>query len=184
MSKKVYTKTGDGGQTSLLGGTKVPKDDWRLDAYGTVDELNSFIGLLSDLMTKHLRLFITPINQLEEIQNNLFMIGSVLSYDSLGRIRIDLKNVTEEDVTKLELWIDEMDKVLPELKNFILPGGDEVISNCHICRTIARRAERRCIPAIQYPIILIYLNRLSDYFFILARYSSHQLRYPEKIWKG
>lgn len=184
MATKVYTKTGDNGTTSLLGGTKVPKDDWRLEAYGTVDELNSFVGLLSDLMTPHLRLFITSLDQLEIIQNNLFVIGSCLSYDQLGKIRIDLQQITIDDVTQLETWIDEMDSNLPELKNFIIPGGNEIISYCHICRTISRRAERKCIPAVQYPIILTYLNRLSDYFFVLARYSNHQYKLTEKIWKS
>ena len=184
MSKKIYTKTGDKGTTSLLGGTKVPKDDWRLDAYGTVDELNSFVGLLSDTMTNEIRLFRGSLEQLDKIQDNLFIIGSCLSYDQLGKVRIELKQITEEDVKQLEDWIDEMDMELPELKNFIIPGGDVIISNCHICRTISRRAERRCVPAQQYPQIQIYLNRLSDYFFILARYSTKKMGYQDKIWKS
>lgn len=183
MSKKIYTKTGDKGTTSLLGGTKVPKDDWRLDAYGTVDELNSFVGLLSDSMVNKLKGFQKSLEQLDIIQNNLFIIGSCLSYDQLGKIRLKLQQITDDDVTLLESWIDEMDNNLPELKNFIIPGGNEIISYCHVCRTISRRAERRCVPAIQYPIILIYLNRLSDYFFMLARYANKNFGYPEKIWK-
>lgn len=184
MATKVYTKTGDKGTTSLLGGTKVPKDDWRLDAYGTVDELNSFVGFLSDITSDARRGFGVVFDQLEQIQNHLFVIGSCLSYDQLGKVRLQLKNITEEDIKQLENWIDEMDLELPELKNFILPGGHQIVSTCHICRTISRRAERRCVPAIQYPLILIYLNRLSDYFFVLARYCNHQLGYPEKIWKS
>lgn len=184
MSKKIYTKTGDNGMTSLLGGTKVPKDDWRLDAYGTVDELNSFIGLLSDKMIGNLRTFDLKLDQLEIIQNNLFKIGSVLSYDHLGKFRMELPQINEEDVTQLEVWIDEIQDSLPELKNFIIPGGSEVNSLCHICRTISRRAERRCCKAIQYPIILIYLNRLSDYFFALSRFTNHEIGLPEKIWKN
>ena len=107
-----------------------------------------------------------------------------MSYDQLGKIRMTLQQITEEDVTKLETWIDEMDSSLPELKNFLIPGGNEIISYCHVCRTISRRAERKCVPAIQYPIILVYLNRLSDYFFVLARYTNHHFGYPEKIWKS
>ena len=107
-----------------------------------------------------------------------------MSYDQLGKIRLELQTIKEEDVTELENWIDEMDTELRELKNFILPGGHTIVSHCHVCRTISRRAERRCVPAIQYPIILIYLNRLSDYFFVLARYINHKFGYPENIWKG
>lgn len=184
MAPKIYTKTGDNGTTSLLGGTKVPKDDWRLDAYGTVDELNSFIGLLIDKMVYKIRLFETNIKQCEEIQNDLFRIGSVLSYDHLGRVKINLSHIEQKDVEKLEVWIDEMQKGLPELKNFIIPGGDELVSLSHICRTISRRAERRCVKAFQYPLVLVYLNRLSDYFFVIARHCNHQIGYQEKIWKG
>lgn len=184
MSKKIYTKTGDNGTTSLLGGTKVPKDDWRLDAYGTVDELNTFVGMLSDLMTLEFRLFKNTLEQLDKIQNNLFIIGSCLSYDQLGKVRIELQKITEEDINQLEIWIDEMDAELPELKNFIIPGGDIVISNAHICRTVSRRAERRCVPALHHPLIQIYLNRLSDYFFVVARYATKQLGYKDKIWKA
>lgn len=183
MSKKIYTKTGDNGTTSLLGGTKVPKDDWRLDAYGTVDELNTFVGMLSDLMTLEFRLFKNTLEQLDKIQNNLFIIGSCLSYDQLGKVRIELQKITEEDINQLEIWIDEMDAELPELKNFIIPGGDIVISNAHICRTVSRRAERRCVSALHHPLIQIYLNRLSDYFFVVARYATKQLGYKDKIWK-
>lgn len=183
MSKKIYTKTGDKGTTSLLGGTKVSKDDWRLEAYGTVDELNSFIGLLSDTMTMNVRTF-KMVDQLETIQNNLFIIGSCLSYDSLGKVRMSLQQISETQITELETWIDKMDSELSELKNFIIPGGSQVVSQCHICRTISRRAERRCVPATQYPLILKYLNRLSDYFFVLARFTNKEQGYPEVIWKG
>ena len=182
MSKKIYTKTGDNGTTSLLGGTKVPKDDWRLDAYGSVDELNSFVGMLSDTMSNEIRLFRNTTEQLDKIQNNLFVIGSCLSYDQLGKIKLELQKISQEDIQQLEDWIDEMDSELPELKNFIIPGGDVIISNAHICRTISRRAERRCVPAQNHPLIQIYLNRLSDYFFVVARYATKQLGYKDKIW--
>lgn len=182
MSKKIYTKTGDNGTTSLLGGTKVPKDDWRLDAYGSVDELNSFVGMLSDTMSNEIRLFRNTTDQLDKIQNNLFVIGSCLSYDQLGKIKLELQKINQEDIQQLEDWIDQMDSELPELKNFIIPGGDIIISNAHICRTISRRAERRCVPAQNHPLIQIYLNRLSDYFFVVARYATKQLGYKDKIW--
>jgi cob(I)alamin adenosyltransferase len=184
MSKKVYTKTGDKGTTSLLGGTKVSKDDWRLEAYGTVDELNSFIGLLTDSMGGKIRFFDNSITQLEKIQNNLFVMGSCLSYDNLGKDKIQLQEITENHIIELEKWIDEMDGVLPELKNFIIPGGSQIVSICHICRTVSRRAERRCIPATQYPLVLKYLNRLSDYFFVLGRFVNKEQGYEEIIWKG
>lgn len=184
MSKKVYTKTGDKGTTSLLGGTKVSKDDWRLEAYGTVDELNSFIGLLADSMIGNIRNFDKPLNQLELIQNTLFIIGSCLSYDSLGKNRINLQQISETHISELETWIDEMDSSLPELKNFIIPGGSNIASLCHVCRTISRRAERRCVAAIQYPLILKYLNRLSDYFFVLGRFVIKEQGYQEIIWKA
>ena len=182
MSKKIYTKTGDNGTTSLLGGTKVPKDDWRLDAYGSVDELNSFVGMLSDTMSNEIRLFRNTTDQLDKIQNNLFVIGSCLSYDQLGKIKLELQKISQEDIQQLEDWIDEMDSELPELKNFIIPGGDVIVSNAHICRTISRRAERRCVPAQNHPLIQVYLNRLSDYFFVVARYATKQLGYKDKIW--
>lgn len=184
MSKKIYTKTGDNGTTSLLGGTKVPKDDWRLDAYGTVDELNSFIGLLSANLTDFKEIFHESLNQLEKIQNQLFVIGSCLSYDQLGKVKLNLKQIEQKDTQTLESWIDEMEKNLPDLNNFILPAGNQKVTLCHVCRTITRRAERKCIPAMQYPNILIYLNRLSDYFFVLSRHVNSKLGDIEKIWKG
>jgi len=184
MGKKVYTKTGDKGTTTLLGGTKVPKDDWRLDAYGTVDELNAFVGSLLEQMSSSNRSFTEVYDQLETIQNQLFVIGSCLSYDQLGKNRYTIKEITEDDISKLENWIDEMDSILPELKNFIIPGNHQVVTSCHICRTVTRRAERNCLRATYYPLIMVYLNRLSDYFFVLSRYSNLKFGYPEKIWKS
>ena len=183
MSKKIYTKTGDKGTTSLLGGTKVSKDDWRLEAYGTVDELNSFIGLLWDSLF-NVRDSVKSSEQLEKIQNNLFIVGSCLSYDSLGKDKIKIKEISDLDISELENWIDEMDTELPELKNFILPRGSQSISLCHVCRTISRRAERRCVPSTQYPLILKYINRLSDYFFVLARFINKKQGFSEVIWKS
>ncbi len=184
MAKKIYTKTGDAGFTSLLGGTKVPKNDWRIEAYGTVDELNSFIGLLYDKLNTEVVSFSDQLVQLEKIQNNLFKVGSVLSYDMTGSLKLELPNVGESDVTDLENWMDAMEERLLPLKNFIIPGGHEMISLSHVCRTISRRAERCTIQAIQYPIIIKYINRLSDYFFMLGRYISYEFGISERIWKG
>ncbi len=184
MANKVYTKTGDGGLTSLLGGTKVPKNDWRIEAYGTVDELNSFIGLLGDKLHSNEHSSHFSFLELEKIQNNLFKIGSVLSYDMTANLKIELPNVTELDVTDLEEWMDSMELRLKPLKNFIIPGGHEAVSLAHICRTVSRRAERNTVQAIQYPIIMKYINRLSDYFFVLSRYIASVVGVEEKIWKG
>ena len=184
MAKKIYTKTGDGGFTSLLGGTKVPKNDWRIEAYGTVDELNSFIGLLGDKLHNSGSSFSFSFVELEKIQNNLFKIGSVLSYDMTADLKIELPNVKESDVKDLEDWMDTMELTLEPLKNFILPGGNEAVSLAHVCRTVSRRAERHTVLAFQYPIITKYINRLSDYFFMLSRYIASELGVKEKIWKG
>jgi cob(I)alamin adenosyltransferase len=183
MSKKVYTKTGDKGYTSLLGGTKISKNNLRIEAYGTIDELNSFIGLLSDHLTNDQSKFLDTVFRLTEIQNNLFKIGSILSLDPTKKIGFELPSIDMDDVTKLETWIDDMDEKLPELKNFILPGGHVYVSTCHICRTICRRAERKCILESIPDEILIYLNRLSDYFFVLGRYIGLKMGSTEKIWR-
>ena len=138
MSKKVYTKTGDKGYTSLLGGTKVPKNNLRIEAYGTIDELNSFVGLLSDHLFSDKSKFMEQQLQLNIIQNNLFKIGSVVSKDPNAKLGFELSSVDLEDVKYLENWIDKMDNVLPELKNFILPGGHVYVSTAHVCRTVCR----------------------------------------------
>lgn len=184
MSKKIYTKTGDKGKTTLLGGTKVPKNNLRIEAYGTVDELNSFVGVLSDYLQIDQGKFLDCLFQLNIIQNDLFKIGSILSKDPLKDLGFDLPSINEEDINKLEKWIDTMDTQLPELKNFILPGGHIAISSSHVCRTVCRRAERLCVTESIPQEVLIYLNRLSDYFFMVGRMISHKLNIPEKIWKG
>ncbi len=164
---KIYTKTGDKGETSLIGGTRVPKHHIRIDAYGTVDELNSYIGLLRDqLGDKH------QVAMLIQIQNILFTIGSQLAADS-GKSKMQLPDITETDILILEKEIDAMNEVLPPLKNFILPGGHPAVSTCHIARCVCRRAER-CAShlseqTILEPLLIQYLNRLSDYLFMLAR---------------
>jgi len=164
---KIYTKKGDNGQTSLLGGTRVSKSHIRIEAYGTVDELNSHIGVIKDSQKD------SQINKaLLNIQNCLFTVGSILASDpDKAKAKIpDLKNT---DVSFLESEMDRMDQALPELKNFILPGGNLVSSYCHIARTSCRRAERVTIKLSESskvdPITIVYLNRLSDYLFILSR---------------
>jgi cob(I)alamin adenosyltransferase len=172
MGKKIYTKKGDQGFTSLLSGKRIPKTDQRIDGVGVLDELNSFIGL-----------FRTEWNEdplLEQIQWNLFNAGSIIIKDT---DKFNLVEVTENDVEELEKSIDKMDITLPELKNFILPKGNKAICLAHICRTICRRAERICYHT-ENEIIIKFLNRLSDYFFVVARYISHQNGITEKIWKN
>lgn len=183
MSKKVYTKTGDSGYTSLLGGTKVLKNNLRIEAYGTIDELNSFVGLLSDNLQSETSKFVDLQLQLNIIQNDLFKIGSIISKDPLKDVGFDLPQIVIGDIEKLEKWIDLMSSNLPELKNFILPGGHTFVSLSHVCRTICRRAERLCVLESIPSDILIYLNRLSDYFFVVSRMISLKMNVPEKLWK-
>jgi len=178
---KIYTKRGDKGKTSLIGGTRVPKYDDRIEAYGTVDELNSFIGLLRDQsLNKYYK------NVLIEIQNNLLITSAHLASDKPESIA-NLPGISEEDITYLENEIDKMNKELPVLKSFILPGGHTTISYCHIARAICRRAERLTIKLskkyIIEKILVKYLNRLSDYLFVLARKLSKDLNVEETLWK-
>lgn len=181
MSSKIYTKTGDGGETSLLGGKKVPKSDIRIDAYGNVDELNAFIGHLRDQEEVVPRLG----QQFYWIQEHLFSIGSLLATEADFK-GFELPGVTEAEITQLEVWIDKYSEELPPLKNFILPGGHQVVSLCHICRTVCRRAERgieklaREEPIDQH--ILPFINRLSDYFFVISRKLGKDLDAPEVPW--
>lgn len=182
MSIKVYTKTGDKGTTGLIGGTRVPKDHIRLDAYGTVDELNSFVGTLYD----HLHIPETR-EWIIQIQEQLFTIGSTLATDPHKVQRMKLPEVKEENITFLEQKIDLMEEALPPLKNFILPGGQIAASTAHVCRSVCRRAERACFhlqnsgePVSE--IVLKYLNRLSDFFFILSRYIIHKYNGKEIPW--
>ena len=161
---KIYTKTGDNGKTSLLGGQRVDKFHNRIEAYGTVDELNSFIGLLiCEIDNANIT------NSLLNIQNKLFNAGSKLAVE--GKISFSIPEITEDDIIFLEKKIDEMNEELPELKNFIIPGGNRATSLAHVCRTICRRAERRTLSINDNEnlIIVKYLNRLSDYFFVLSR---------------
>lgn len=183
MAQKIYTKTGDEGKTSLIGGTKVFKSHIRIDAYGTVDELNSFIGYNRDLLkitrTDHV---------LSEIQDRLFTIGSALACDPEKETKLKIPDLKEEDILLLEKEIDTMNEVLQPMKSFILPGGHEAVSALHISRTVCRRAERCCVKMIDTgteiePLIIKYLNRLSDYLFVLARFTAHQTGAEENPWK-
>jgi cob(I)alamin adenosyltransferase len=183
MSLKIYTKTGDKGTTSLIGGTKVSKSHLRIEAYGTVDELNSYIGLCRDLVEEK-----KSRATLLEIQDRLFTIGSSLACDPIKEPKMRIPDLKEKDITFLEAEIDRMSMTLPPMKSFILPGGYVISSHVHIARCVCRRAERCCVrlevESLEVePVILKYLNRLSDYLFVLARYVAHQSKAEEIPWK-
>ncbi len=181
MAFRIYTKTGDKGETALFGGRRVPKSHLRVDAYGTVDELNSFTGWLRDSVENpHIR------SVLEQIQNRLFTVGAHLASDPAKHPPVP--DLLPADIELLETEMDAMDAGLPPLKNFILPGGHPVVSVCHVCRTVCRRAERLTV-ALQEAepveeVVLQYLNRLSDYFFMLARQLAQDLGVEEVVWRG
>ena len=183
MAMKIYTKTGDAGKTSLIGGTKILKSDLRIEAYGTIDELNSCIGLVNDYIND-----LHANNILKEIQDRLFTIGSSLACDPEKETKLKVPDLHEADITLLEKEIDTMNETLPEMKHFILPGGHAAVSITHIARCVCRRAERYCVNLKAHashvePLIIKYLNRLSDYLFVLARYLGHLLNVPELEWK-
>jgi len=181
MSSKIYTKTGDKGKTSLLGGQKVSKSNARIEAYGSIDELNSYLGLLKDQKEVETRLK----HQLYWIQEQLFSIGSILATEE-GFKGFELPQITSIEIKQIEQWIDHYDNQLPPLKNFILPGGHQTVSLCHVCRTVCRRAERKINQIAETETldsnILPFVNRLSDYFFILARKLAADLKVPETPW--
>jgi cob(I)alamin adenosyltransferase len=179
---KIYTKGGDKGHTSLLSGKRVPKSNLRIEAYGTIDELNSHLGLLRD---KNIS---TAIKEdLLHIQKILFVVGSILSCE-VDPETYHLARVREADVAELERGIDTMEKELPVLNNFILPGGHEAVSQCHISRCVCRRAERFVVLLHEEEhideVIIQYLNRLSDYLFVLARKIGHDLGIKEINWSS
>jgi cob(I)alamin adenosyltransferase len=183
MAFKIYTKTGDKGSTSLIGGTKVPKNDLRIETYGTVDELNSWIGHINDLLQDDA---FKP--ELKEIQDRLFTIGSSLATDAEKEPKMKLPDLRSDDITFLEQRIDFMTGQLPEMKSFILPGGHPTVSAIHIVRCVCRRAERLAVSLQQHDIfvdeqVIQYLNRLSDYLFTLARYAASKLGAEEVAWK-
>lgn len=179
MISKVYTRTGDAGQTSLVSGTRVDKDDVRVEAYGTIDELNSNLGVL---------LHSTKLDNPEVIaivrkaQNKLFNIGGYLANDKADK----LYGVTQEDVAELERMMDQMNETIPPAQGFVLPGGTRLSAQADRCRTITRRAERRVVTLAKVatvdPLVLEYLNRLSDFFFVFARYNNIQNQVEEIYW--
>jgi len=184
---KVYTKTGDGGTTALFGGTRVPKDHARIESYGTIDELNSYIGLVRDQeIDSHYK------DILIEIQDRLFTIGAILATPpekevmKNGELRLKNLGITEADIEFLEKEIDTMEEKLPPMTHFVLPGGHQTVSYCHIARCICRRSERLVVhlshnePVAE--ITIKYLNRLSDYLFVLARKLSFDLNADEVKW--
>ncbi len=184
MASKIYTRTGDRGTTSLIGGTKVPKSHLRIEAYGTVDELNSWIGLCRDLLTGE-----DERKILQEIQDRLFTVGSTLACDPVKELKMKIPDLKEEDVTLLEKEMDRMNETMPAMKSFILPGGHPTLSNLHVARCVCRRAERNCVRLELEsqevdPLILKYLNRLSDYIFVLSRYAGHQMGIADIPWKA
>lgn len=177
---KIYTKTGDSGTTALIGGTRVPKHHIRIECYGTVDELCSWVGLIRDQdIEKHEK------ENLIEIQDRLFTIESLLASDDSGNFNLPL--ISNGDIEFLEKEIDRMTNLLPPLKSFLLSGGNTIVSYCHVTRTICRRAERLVLKLNEeYKIdelILIYLNRLSDYFFVLSRKIGMDKNAKEVLWK-
>lgn len=178
---KVYTKTGDDGTTGLLGGTRVKKFDVRLEAYGTVDELNASIGVLRsfDLSEDELGLLI-------QIQNKLFNIGSRLASDEKGDVFTEGLKIREEHIKILENAIDKFEEDLPELSNFVLPGGELSVAHCHVARTICRRAERRILEYAENNTVqaetIKYINRLSDFLFVLARKLTFDNNVDEVLW--
>lgn len=180
---KIYTKAGDQGKTSLIGGTRVPKSHIRIESYGTVDELNSFIGLLNDLVVD------AKINaDLKEIQDRLFTVGSSLACDPEKESPLKIPDLKEEDIVRLETAMDAMNEVLAPMKSFIIPGGHQAISTAHIARCVCRRAERWCVNMQEEDLfvetlVIKYLNRLSDYLFTLARYIGHLNGVADLPWK-
>lgn len=177
---KIYTKTGDEGKTSLIGGTRVSKADLRIETFGTVDELNAYVGLIAsnDLAKPYQAV-------LREIQDRLFTVGASLASDPEKQAK-KIPDLVPSDVTFLELEIDKMNESLPALRHFILPGGDTAASFCHVARCVCRRAERLVVDlstkSVVDKLVMVYLNRLSDFLFILARKLSSDAKVAEFIW--
>lgn len=182
MKSALYTGTGDSGTTSLTDGSRIRKDSTRLEAYGTVDEFSSFVGVVichkdcPEIIRKHLT----------QVQTELFYIGALLATPEKEGEKQELPAL-EKRIPDLEHWIDELDEHTPKIRTFVLPGGSELSAHCHVARTVCRRAERRIISlgAESYvsPLILTYFNRLSDYLFIAARYVNHLLGVEELLWQ-
>lgn len=184
---KIYTKTGDAGTTSLFGGSRVPKHHIRIESYGTLDEVNSWLGLIRDQdIPSHFK------GILEQTQKNLFTLGAILATEpkkallKSGKERLNIAKINASDIELLEKEMDVMNESLPPMTHFVLPGGHEVVSYCHIARTVCRRAERM-ISLLHFnepldPTVLSYINRLSDYLFVLARKLSYEFKVEEQKW--
>lgn len=179
---KIYTKTGDDGTTALYGGLRLSKAALRIEAYGTVDELNSFLGLLTTYLEEQ-----EFIDLMQNIQSRLFDIGTHLAAEP-GKKNLILPEIPEDAITLLEKYIDKMNEKLPELKFFILPGGNRAAAVCHVARTVCRRAERNIVRLAENDdiasILIQYLNRLSDFLFVLARKMAHDGNSSEIVWKS
>lgn len=177
---KVYTKKGDSGETSLIGGVRVSKASLRIESYGTVDELNSYLGLIRDLSDNQ-----KVVDQILEIQDRLFTLGSMLASDPV-KSKMTLPPFGDKDTALLEQWIDEMDHDLPPMRFFVLPGGHVLVSHTHVARCICRRAERLIVHLMETEKVDAevekYINRLSDYLFVLSRWFTHVLQAEEKPW--
>lgn len=189
---KIYTKIGDKGSSQLIGGEKVSKSHSRLHAYGTLDELNSFMGLLraelqNENQNKKAEFFSDLEKDFQKIQNELFCVGSILACNDEEMAK-HLPTINQDSVAFLEKQIDQWTAELPQLREFILPGGHRLTALAHVCRTVTRRAERHAAELLQDgteidPLITIYINRLSDYFFTMARRIQHELGLSEHTWK-
>jgi len=178
---KIYTKTGDDGTTGLFGGSRVKKYDNRLEAYGTVDELNAYLGMIRSFSLEE------PVAGLILfIQEKLFTIGAKLASDERGRQYTEKTGCTDEDIRRLETAIDQFEEKLPKLRNFIIPGGNQAVSFCHIARTVCRRAERNIVRLFDEGIIpkseVVFINRLSDFLFVLSRKLAHDGHFKETYW--
>lgn len=181
---KIYTRTGDDGTTGLVGGTRIAKSSLRVSAYGDIDELNSFLGQARTLAEKTGATTLTPL--LADVQNELFDIGAELATPPGGAWE-GMKTISVAQVTRLEQSIDELTRGIPELRSFVLPGGTELNASLHICRAVSRRAERSTLALAETePVsnsVRLYLNRLSDLLFAMARYESHRSGVPEYLWE-
>jgi cob(I)alamin adenosyltransferase len=184
---KIYTKSGDKGKTALVSGTRVSKADLRLNCYGEMDELNSFLGFA---LTNQTSLSEVELQLLLKIQNELFVAGSCLATEADKREQLKLPALDLKITEELESAIDDFSKELPELKNFILPGGTDESTRFNLCRVVCRRVERSLV-ALETTLpgevpheVNIFINRLSDYFFVLGRYVNYKLKTEEVIWKG
>lgn len=183
MALKIYTKSGDLGTTSLIGGTRVPKSHLRIETYGTIDELNSYIGLVNDWVADD-----PSKAMLKEIQDRLFTVGASLACDPEKAPQMKIPDLKESDIISLEDEIDAMNGLLSPMKHFILPGGHPAISTTHVARCVCRRAERLCVNMQEHelfvdPLVIKYINRLSDYLFVLSRFISHKMGIAEVEWR-